>query len=152
MFHVKHLLTSQHIVDKSIVLQVGVKIFLKNNDGRYLLLKRSPIRYPEIENLWDIPGGRIQPGTNLSENIRREILEEAKLEISETPKLIFAQDILRPDKHIVRLTFVGSISGKREPVLDSEHTEFKWITLEEMRSERELDEFTREVLKKDFLM
>ncbi len=138
-------------MDKSIILQVGVKIFLKNGDGKYLLLKRSPVRYPEIKNSWDIPGGRIQPGTKLSENIRREIFEETKLQISEMPKLIFAQDIFRSDKHIVRLTFVGSISENREPVLDDDHTDFKWITLEEMGKEKELDEFTREVIEKFFL-
>ena len=138
-------------MSKSIVLQVGVKVFLKNSDGRYLLLKRSPISYPQIKNPWDIPGGRIQPGTDLSENIQREIFEETKLKSSEMPKLIFAQDILRPDKHIVRLTFIGSISEERELVLDSDHIEFKWVTLEEMINEKELDEFTREVLEKDFL-
>jgi ADP-ribose pyrophosphatase YjhB (NUDIX family) len=137
-------------MDLSIILQVGVKIFLKNKSGRFLLLKRSPVRYPTIRNLWDIPGGRINPGSTLFENIRREIFEETELRISEMPKLIFAQDILRSEKHIVRLTFVGSISGNREPVLDDDHSDFKWVTLKEMEREKELDEFTREVLKKCF--
>lgn len=135
-------------MDKSITLQVGVKIFLKNHDGNYLLLKRSPVRYPEIKNSWDIPGGRIQPGTNLSENIRREIFEETKLKISDTPKLISAQDILRTGKHIVRLTFSASASG--EPKLGAEDPEYKWVTLDEMRNVKELDEFTREVLEENF--
>lgn len=139
-------------MDKSITLQVGVKIFLKSSVGRYLLLKRSPVRYPKIKNFWDIPGGRIQPGTNLFENIKREVFEETTLKILEVPRLIFAQDILRTDKHIVRLTFVGSIAVEREPILDSDHIEFKWVTLEEMRNIKELDEFTREILEKDFLM
>ena len=137
-------------MDKSILLQVGVKIFLKNIDGRYLLLRRSPVRYPNVKNFMDIPGGRIIPGTPLFENIRREVFEETKLTVLGEPKLIGAQDIIRlPEKHIVRLTFIGETSGT--PVLDEEHLEFKWVTLGEMKNAQELDEFTREILEKNFI-
>ncbi|KKW22513.1 MAG: hypothetical protein A2W52_00120 [Candidatus Taylorbacteria bacterium RIFCSPHIGHO2_02_49_25] len=65
------------------------------------------------------------------------------------PKIVFAQDIIRmSEKHIVRLTFVSSTEG--EPVLDEEHTDFRWLTLDEMRQIKKLDEFTREVLEKKF--
>lgn len=134
----------------SIILQVGVKIFLRNEEGKYLLLERSPIRYPNIKNAWDIPGGRIIPGTSLLENIRREILEETKLDFSDNPQFIAAQDIIRlPEKHIVRLTFSGAIEG--EPKLDEEHIGFKWLTLDEMKALALLDEFTREVIEKGFM-
>lgn len=137
-------------MDKSILQQVGVKIFLRNEDGLYLILKRSPIRYPNINNFWDIPGGRIIPGTPLLENIKREIFEETKLSISNVPRLIGAQDITRlPEKHIIRLTFSANTSGT--PILDEEHLEFKWITLKEMKSVKKLDEFTREILEKDLI-
>ncbi|KKW11000.1 MAG: hypothetical protein UY50_C0023G0046 [Parcubacteria group bacterium GW2011_GWA2_49_9] len=137
-------------MEKSIVLQVGVKIFLKNEFGKYLLLKRSPVRYPNIKNFWDIPGGRIFPGTPLLENIKREVFEETKLSVAGDLKLIGAQDIIRlPEKHIVRLTFSAATSG--EPVLNEEHLEFKWLTLEEMKNIKELDEFTREILEKNLI-
>ena len=136
-------------MDKSILLQVGVKMFLKNERGQYLLLKRSAIRYPNIKNPWDIPGGRIFPGTPLLDNIKREVFEETKLSVLGEPKLIGAQDIIRlPEKHIVRLTFSAVTLG--EPVLDDEHIEFKWVTPKEMKKVKELDEFTREILEKNF--
>ncbi len=56
-------------------LQVGVKALLRNGEGKYLLLRKSPERYPEIGAKWEIVGGRIEPGTPLLENLRREILE-----------------------------------------------------------------------------
>lgn len=134
---------------KSIALQVGVKVFLKNKAGKYLLLKRSPIRYPNVKNSWDIPGGRIVPGTKISENIKREVFEETRLNVLDEPKLISAQDIIRlPEKHIVRLTFFSRTSGK--PVLDDEHLEYHWVTLREMKNVKKLDEFTREVLDQHF--
>lgn len=135
---------------ESIILQVGVKIFLKNRLGKYLLLKRSPVRYPGIKNFWDIPGGRIIPGTSLRENLQREVSEETKLRIVGRPKLLGAQDITRrKTKHIVRLTYVARTSG--EPILDSDHTEFKWLTVSEMRHLKNLDEFTSGILREKLI-
>ncbi|GEM_PF-858839 len=128
-------------------LQVGVKAILKNTDGKYLLVKRSDEKYPEIGAKWDIPGGRIEKGSSLMENLKREIKEEVGLELKETPKLIFAQDIIRPDKHVVRLTYSGVIEGG--PILDkTEHTEFKWFTLEELKNLENIDIFLKEVVDK----
>ncbi|MDO8620323.1 MAG: NUDIX hydrolase [bacterium] len=133
----------------SILLQVGVKVFLRNEEGKYLLLKRSPVRYPGIKNGWDIPGGRILPGTSLVENIKREVFEETQLPVLDEPRLIGAQDIIRlPEKHIVRLTFCATTSGT--PALDVEHLEYKWMSLGDMKNHKELDEFTREILENDF--
>ena len=135
----------------SMLLQVGVKIFLENDKGKFLLLKRSPKRYPEIKIIgeWDIPGGRIIPGTKLFNNLKREVFEETKLNILGGPSLISAQDIVRgKERHIVRLTYLGKVSG--EPILDEEHTDFKWLTIPDMKRIKKLDEFTREIIEKHF--
>ena len=133
------------------ILQVGVKVILKNNEGKYLLIKRSPIKYPEVTNPWDIPGGRIDPGTSLMENLRREVKEETGLEIISEPKLLAAQDILRlPEKHVVRLTYSAETAG--EPVLDTtENIEYKWVTLSELKKQEKLDKYVKEVLKAGLL-
>lgn len=130
-----------------IILQVGVKALLKNKDGKFLLVRRNPKKYPEVGATWDIVGGRIDPGTTLMENLKREVMEEVKLELLQAPKLIAAQDILRvPGRHVVRLTFVGVIDG--EPQIDSDHMEFGWFTLAELKAmkEAELDVFFEELL------
>lgn len=126
------------------MLQVGVKVFLKNREGKFLILKRSAERYPNIKKLWDIVGGRIEPGTPLLENLKREVREETKLEIQGQPKFVYAQDILRPDKHIVRLTFVGQAEGT--PVISEEEEAYAWQTLAELKGRSDLDEFANEVL------
>lgn len=126
-------------------LQVGVKAFLKNKEGKYLLVRRSPEKYPEVGAKWDIVGGRIEPGSSLVENLRREIREEVSLELTEEPKLIAAQDILRPERHVVRLTYTGQIEG--EPRLDGDHTEYEWVTLKEMDEMENLDDYVKQVLK-----
>jgi ADP-ribose pyrophosphatase YjhB (NUDIX family) len=134
------------------ILQVGVKIFLKNPEGKYLLMRRSPVKYPEVKGEWDIPGGRINPGSLLLENLRREVKEETQLEITSRPKLIYAQDIIiNNEKHVVRLSYVGEANG--EPVLDtSEHMEYKWLSLEEMKQFQNMDVYARGVIDGGYLV
>ncbi len=127
-------------------LQVGVKIFLINEYGKYLTIKRSPVKYPGIKGAWDIVGGRIEKGTSLIDNLRREVREETRLVITSEPQLIFAQDILRGnDRHVVRLSYVGKTEG--EPVLDlSENVEYQWLTFAELKQQHDLDFYVNEVI------
>lgn len=131
-----------------IQLQVGVKAFLKNKDHKYLILKRSSKKYPNVSGHWDIVGGRIDPGTPLFENLKREIFEETKLVLTEEPKLIDATDILRiPGRHVVRLTYLGTIQGTPEIDLE-EIEEFKWLTIQEIHQLEDLDIYTQELIQK----
>lgn len=130
-------------------LQVGVKALLKNKDGKYLLIRRSQEKYPEIGAKWDIVGGRIEVGSSLFENLAREIKEEVGLTLTSEVKLIAAQDILRADKHVVRLTYRGEIEG--DPTLNEDHTEFRWVSLTELKRMEPLDSYVRELLEKNII-
>lgn len=125
-------------------LQVGVKILLKNGEGKYLVVCRNPEKYPEVGAKWDIVGGRIDPGIKLLENLRREVSEETGLQIKYEPKLITAQDILKKDKHVVRLTYSGFADG--EVKLSDEHSEYRWLTLEEISNLEPMDSYFKQVL------
>ncbi|MBX4210869.1 NUDIX domain-containing protein [Candidatus Parcubacteria bacterium] len=128
-------------------IQVGVKALLKNKKGQFLMLKRSEKKYTDTKGRWDIVGGRILPGTELMENLKREIMEEIGLQLIKEPILIAAQDIIRADKHVVRLTYLGVIDGKIK--LDTEeNSEYKWLTLDEIRAMPDLDIYLKEVLEK----
>lgn len=127
-------------------LQVGVKVLLKNPDGKYLVVHRSAAKYPEVPNPWDSVGGRIHPGTSLLDNLKREVAEETKLEVISEPRLLKAQDILRiTGKHIVRLTHLAETSG--EPVLDEEHDDYQWLSIEQIKQLDGLDIYLKEVLE-----
>lgn len=126
-------------------LQVGVKVFLRNNEGKYLLVQRSLLKYPEVPNRWDAVGGRIDIGTPLLDNLAREVKEETSLTITSSPQLIAAQDILRtPGKHVVRLTYIATIEG--EPKLSEENDAYGWYTVQEMKTLAGLDLYARDIL------
>ena len=129
-------------------LQVGVKILLKNKSGKYLVALRSAEKYPEAGAQWEMVGGRINPGVSLRENLKREVMEETGLEITSEPKLIAAQDIIRPHKHIVRLTYSGFAEG--EVKLSDEHTEYKWLNMDDLLKLESLDKYTKEILRNSF--
>ncbi len=121
---------------------------MQNKEGKFLLLQRNLEKYPEVKqnDSLDIVGGRIKIGIPLLENLKREVFEETKLNLVEEPKLLAAQDILRPDKHVVRLTYIGKIEG--EPQLDEEHIAYKWLNAEEVKNATGLDQYSTEVFRK----
>ena len=126
-------------------LQVGVKVLLKNRDGKYLLIRRSTEKYREVEHKWDIPGGRIRPGTTLADNLVREVAEETGLQMTSAPRLIAGQDILpSPEKHVVRLTYLGEADGELR--LSDEHNGFRWVTLDELKVFENLDRYLRKLI------
>ncbi len=126
-------------------LRVGVKILLENKEGKFLVLQRSKIKYPEVGAKWDIAGGRIEAGETLVENLQREVKEETGLTIDGVPRLVTAQDIIKKDKHVVRLTYIGNANG--DVVLSDEHSDFKWLSLEELKNLEPMDSYFKEALK-----
>ncbi len=130
------------------ILQVGTKAFLRNKEGKFLLIKRNTEKYKNAKGNWDIVGGRIEPGTKLLENLKREVKEETQLDIISEPKLICAQDIIpNNERHIVRLTYIADVEGT--PMLDtSENVEYKWLTFDEIKVQEDLDIYAKEIIDK----
>lgn len=114
-------------------LQVGVKVLLRNSEDKYLVLKRSIEVVPGKGLTWDMPGGRIEPGSTLMDNLARELMEETGLTLSVVPRLIAAQDLMKvAERHVVRLTYIGEAEG--DVHLSHEHTDYKWLSLEEIEA------------------
>ena len=127
-------------------LQVGVKVLLKNPEEKFLLIRRSEEKYNSTK--WDIPGGRIDPGTSLGENLVREVMEETGLAMTSEPTIVGAQDIFATDmRHVVRVTYIGTADG--EPKLSDEHTEYRWVTWDELKAMplEELDRYVKALME-----
>lgn len=107
-------------------IQVGVKLLIKNSEGQYLFLKRSRVLSSETKLMWDIPGGRIEPGESLQQALVREVYEEIHYTLRSEPQLIAAQDIfVEQSIHVVRLTYVAT-EDVSAIVLSGEHEEYRW--------------------------
>jgi ADP-ribose pyrophosphatase YjhB (NUDIX family) len=128
-------------------LQVGTKALIYNKSHQFLLIKRSE-KYGYLAGQWDIPGGRIRPGTDLLTNLAREVKEETNLVIYDQPILLTAQDIItKTNRHIVRLTYLAQARGEIS-IQDEEVTEYQWCSQLEVAKLNNLDSYIKEVFDK----
>ena len=113
--------------------RVAVKIVLVNDKGQVLLLRKSQDneRHAGNSGLWNLPGGKINPGESIYEALVREAFEEVGVKVHEyDPAPIYAGE-WRPVVRGQQLQIVGLFyvcqhwSG--EIVIDSEHDDYRWI-------------------------
>ena len=126
-------------------LQVGVKALLIQGN-KYLFLRRST-SFKTGTQKWDIPGGRIEVGETLYDALRREIYEETALELVDVDSLLAAQDIFATEKdlHVVRVTYLAEAKGTIK--ISDEHDLYKWMDLQEILSDPNVDSYLRKVLE-----
>lgn len=119
-------------------LQIGVKVIIKNSQNQVLLLRRASqyLLSGDVTESWDIPGGRIEPDENLEQALIREVQEEMGVMLEGSPALLMAQDIFVEAKglHVVRLTYTHTTDAIGAITLSDEHTDSRWVTLEESKS------------------
>jgi 8-oxo-dGTP diphosphatase len=96
-------------------------------DNKVLLIKRRP-NDPHRPSEWDIPGGRLNPGENPLDGIKREVREETTLEIAILLPLAI-QHFTRQDGQIITLIIFLCKPSPGEIKLSEEHTEHQWLPL-----------------------
>jgi len=85
-------------------------------------------------SLWGIPGGKIKAGESSEDALRREILEETGLPLSQI-RFALVQDCIQSKEfykpaHFVLLNYLAHTS-KTEVTLNEEADEYRWCSLEE---------------------
>jgi phosphoglycolate phosphatase-like HAD superfamily hydrolase/ADP-ribose pyrophosphatase YjhB (NUDIX family) len=105
---------------------VGALIF--NHAGEVLM-----IRTDKWSGLWGIPGGKIKWGETSEAALRREILEETALEITDI-KFVLVQDCIKSpefyhEAHFVLLNYTCLCAGETDVKLNEEAREFRWLPL-----------------------
>lgn len=99
------------------------------HEGRILAAQRSPAMANPLK--WEFPGGKVEPGEQPEDCIRREIREELQVEIrlvSALPAVLHPID--RP--RIQLLAFTATLAGGQ--ALPTEHSRIAWLPPEELSS------------------
>jgi ADP-ribose pyrophosphatase len=129
------------------VVAVGAIVFRNN---RVLLVRRGR---PPSQDLWAIPGGRVEIGETLQEAAEREILEETGITIrAQEPVYTFdyiERDGSAPPRfHYVIIDLTADyISGKIRAGDDA--AEARWVAAEELDAMK-VSSKTLKLLKKQF--
>lgn len=115
--------------DSEIEVHVGFICFF---DNKCLILKRSPQKrlFP---SLWECGGGKVQFGESFEDTVLREMREECQIEVK-ILNVLKVYTIDEPDicqKKIPGVKFMCEIIKFPEcgkPVISDEHTEWKFIS------------------------
>jgi len=102
-------------------LQVTCAVILRA--GQLLLAQRAG------SGLWELPGGKAEPGETLPACLAREIAEELGAGVEVGPRLA-SQEGLSPDGRPIRLHAFACrlVSGRPKPL---EHRALAWLTPDE---------------------
>ncbi|MGA0854251.1 MAG: HAD hydrolase-like protein [Luteolibacter sp.] len=118
----------RHLMHKQISARpiTTVGALIHDGAGRILM-----IRTHKWSGLWGIPGGKIKRGESSIDALKREVLEETNLEISDIEFVLNQDCIASPEfmhpEHFILLNYVARAIGT-EVQLNDEAEEFRWIT------------------------
>ena len=103
-----------------------VGALIVNPEGKLLM-----IRTYKWSNLWGIPGGKIKGGESSLDAVKREVMEETGLAISDI-KFVMVQDCIYSKEfykpaHFLLLNYFAKTDANREVILNDESDEYRWL-------------------------
>lgn len=108
---------------------LSVKVVVRDENGRCLLLKRSAASKANAGK-WDLPGGKLDPGERVDEALCREVAEETGVTISVRRVVGSAQSDL-PDRVVAYLIMEAYLESGVVRLSD-EHEESVWVAVSEL--------------------
>ncbi|MGQ5208454.1 NUDIX hydrolase [Bacillus subtilis] len=97
----------------------GAFVIVLNESQQILLVKRKDVP------LWDLPGGRVDPG----ESAVREVLEETGYNAALSAKIgVYQRPKFQDEQHV----FFGSITGGQAVADGTETARLKWVSPERL--------------------
>lgn len=126
---------------------VGAVVF---KDERVLLVRRGQ---PPAQDLWAIPGGRIEIGETMQQAVEREIFEETGITVRALDP-VYTFDVIdrdehgRPRFHYVIIDFTADYVGGQIKAGD-DAAAARWVSADELGSLK-VSSKTRQLLKTQF--
>ena len=101
------------------------------SDGKILCLQRGENKLSYISKKYEFPGGKIELGESKEQAVIREIDEELNLKIKPI-KIFITVKHKSPDFNLVMHSFKCSCDSKKFTL--TEHIDFKWMSIENLKS------------------
>jgi len=108
----------------------AVRALIENRAGQILLLQRTNTNYGN--NLWCLPGGKVDVRQTVEEALENELSEELSVRLT-SARFLFYQDSLPMEPgglHFINFYFHCEVEG--EPAINEESSDYVWIGPEGM--------------------
>jgi len=106
-------------------------VYVERGD-EILLLQRA--EGSALAGQWFLPGGMVEPGELPEAGARRELLEEAGLEIDGELELVGCYPMHVYGYDTLQLSYRGAISAAGSVVISHEHDGARWVKAADMRA------------------
>jgi 8-oxo-dGTP diphosphatase len=103
---------------------VGQKAIVRNNQGDLLLLQRS--EKSGAGGQWSLPGGGLEKDEDPVAGIRREILEETGLTVTNIVPFLVRSYSENDDAVVIIGYYCSAVTTS--PRLNWEHTNYEWVS------------------------
>ena len=107
-------------------INVATKAIILNKADKILTVYRSATddRRPLT---WDLPGGIVEIGEDLGDSLRREIKEEAGIEVGNLKLHDVIGRYNKRQEYWITIAYIARAKSEKV-VLSFEHAEYKWVT------------------------
>lgn len=113
------------MADGKIILNAGVVLL---DSGGIILVQEAEAPFT---GKWNFPLGKVEPDETLPDAAKREVLEEAGLQVELTNFLGVYQNLPFPGMNVILIMFVGKIIGGEIKTGNNEILQAKKFTFEE---------------------
>lgn len=99
-------------------------------DGKVLILREAATYGDGTQRgRYHMPGGRIEPGENFEQALRREVREEAGIEVEVEHPIYVGEwrPVIKGVPHQIVATFFVCTPKSTEIMLSTEHDDYQWI-------------------------
>jgi 8-oxo-dGTP diphosphatase len=109
------------------MFSLAAKAFIVDNNRQILIIRRrkDDAHSPDV---WELPGGRLKPGEDPRDGLKREVEEETGIQI-EVLNPLSVHNFKRADGQKVTMIVFLCGPNTTEVKLSEEHTDFIWIPL-----------------------
>jgi 8-oxo-dGTP diphosphatase len=113
---------------------VSVVAVIRNDEGKYLVLKRSEreIAYP---GMYTFPGGKVEDNDTIEETLIKEAKEEANLDLKPGKILLKDKSFMRPDDQTVKVfSYLCEVENSDNVKISDDFTGYLWVSFEDLKN------------------
>lgn len=109
--------------------RLAVKGFIIHDDDLLVLRRRDD--EVQAAGIWELPGGRLEPGEDPFDGLKREVDEETGLDVDPIRPLTVRHFDREDGQTITMIVFHCTAAGRDVSIRESEHSDAAWVSLEE---------------------